>query len=175
IEDTAKVRESGQALGEFLKQQDLLSRRPPVVEALIRALYDKKGERIAARDKVAAALMNYADRAIKQRLDQGMLFGDAPAAPERLLVASEEAAGEVAELRPSVDMFGLRPQTRTEPAVRAAEQALARNPNIEVATDEGPARGRSELLGADEALDTSGKRAPDALNIAADCAGQRAA
>ena len=176
VEATAQLREKGQVLGEFLKQEDFLTQRSPAVEALMRALYDKKGERMAGRDAVAQKLMNYADRALKQRLDQGMLFGDAPQPPEQLLAAPEEAAAGEA-MRPAPDMFGLRtPQGKADAATEVARAAVAQKPNLEITDENGEAaRARSELIGADEAAQTAEERAPEALSIAANCFGQRVA
>ncbi|HEX5461878.1 MAG TPA: hypothetical protein VFX20_18080 [Steroidobacteraceae bacterium] len=180
VETVAQVREKGQALGEFLKQEDMLTRRPPVVDALMKALYDKKGERIAARDKVARTLMNYADRALKQRLDQGMLFGDAAVPPERLLTSDENTAeSPTAQPKPGSDLFGLRtPQgaTRESVATEIAHGVLEQKPNIEIVGEDGSTeRARAELMGAEAAVQTAEERAPDALSIAANCFGQRAA
>jgi hypothetical protein len=171
IEQTAQLRGAGQALSEFLKQGDFLTKRVPAVDALMRALYDKKGERLAAREKIATRLMNYADQALKQRLDQGMLFADAPLRPEQLLEEPKEVA---AAMKPSSDMFGLRtPQGRTG-AVQVADQILARTPNLEIAGNDGETnRARAELMAADTDLQTAEQRAPGAFETAANCAGQR--
>lgn len=179
VETVAQVREKGQALGEFLKQEDMLTRRPAVVDALMKALYDRKGERIGARDKVARTLMNYADRAISQRLDQGMLFGDAPVPPERLLASDESVKEEVGEPQPGADMFGLRtPQGKTPArgAAAVAAQALERNPNLEMPDETGePQRARAELMAAEQGVSDAEARAKVATDAAANCFGQRAA
>lgn len=179
IEQTARLRGAGQALAEFLKQQDFLTARAPVVDALMRALYDKKGERLAAREKIAQRLMNYADQALKQRLDQGMLFGDAPLRPEQLLAEPKEEAAT--PMRPAGDMFGLRtPQGKAKPAEGAAtavaQQVLDRTPNLEVPDENGEAaRARAELMAAEGEAQLAQERAPGAMETAANCAGQRAA
>lgn len=175
VEATARVRESGQAFGEFLKQADFLTRRLPVVETLMRALYDKKGERMAPRAAVAERLMNYFDRALKQRLDQGTLFGDTPLPPERLLEVS--GAKEAAEpMRPGADLFGLRtPQDKpVSPALRVAGDVLARSPNLELPDEAGETtRARAELMSTTDARQMTEERAPGALENVATCGAQR--
>jgi len=174
VEAVAQVRDSGQALNEFLKQEDFLTRRPPVVDTLMRALYDKKGERMAGREKVATTLMDYADRAIKQRLDQGTLFGDAPLPPDRLLETPEST--EERQLQPGADMFGLRTSQGGSAAAATAAQALEANPNLEIAGENGQAnRARAELLAADEGVVKAAERAPSAIDAAATCFGRRVA
>lgn len=181
VEAVAHVREKGQALSEFLKQEDFLSRRPAVVDALMRALYDKRGERMAGRDAVATRLMDYADRAIKQRLDQGMLFGDPPVSPERLLEA-REATDETPELKPGADMFGLRtpqgsPKASSKPSTESvARQVIERNPNMEIPDETGePQRARAELMAADDGVEKVKQRAEPAVDAAATCFSQRPA
>lgn len=173
IETTGRVRESGQALTEFLKQEDFLTRRLPIVDQLMRAMYDKSGQRLAGREKVAQTLMNYADRALKQRLDQGMLFGDRPASPEQLLTPPKEP--ERQEMRPATDMFGLR-RAPAEASEQAARQVMERTPNLEVPAANGDmVRARAEMIANAEGVENTEERAPEALSIAANCFGQRAA
>ncbi|HEY1900765.1 MAG TPA: zeta toxin family protein [Steroidobacteraceae bacterium] len=183
VETVAQVREKGQAIGEFLKQGDLLTKRAPIVDQLMKAMFDAKGERIAGREKVAQALMDYADRAQRQRLDQGSLFGESAIPPDRLLAANEPRPGEekVTPMRPAADMFGVRtaparPPRSDDAAVQSGQDVIARNPNLEMPDQNGDlVRARSELLGAEDDVKSANERVPDALSIAASCAGQRAA
>ena len=80
-------------------------------------------------------------------------------------------------MRPAPDMFGLRtPQGKADAATEVARAALAQKPNLEIADENGEAaRARAEFIGAAEAVQTTEERAPDALSIAANCSGQRAA
>jgi hypothetical protein len=191
VEESAKLRESGQSLEEHLAQTDMLTARDPVRDAILRTFYGKDGKRAAGRQKVAEALSDYVNKAAAQRLDQGSLFADAPLSPDRLLEAS--LAGRKEEVAPKVvDMFGLRtPQGKRETkapsgvtdegsgatkgqsgetGARLADLALADRPNLSITLNDGstvPAA--AAKLQADEEAARTESMAPTLLQSAADC------
>lgn len=148
IENTAQLRMRGSSLRDYLAQQDMLTQRPPIVDDLMKALYDRSGTRMAGREKIAASLTKYAGQAAKQRLDQGSLFAEAPVAPEKLVASS--AADDAESAAPRVtDMFGLRtPQTG---AVAAVKEVLAEQ-DIPVATGELDADGNPVVRSGREVM-----------------------
>jgi hypothetical protein len=121
IENTARLRDTGQSLHDFLAQQDAFTQRPPIVDDMMKMLYDKSGTRLASREKVAAKLTKYAGDASRQRLDQTSLFAEEPVAADKLVAG---AAHEAEAPKPKVtDMFGLRTKQDTG-AVPAVKQML---------------------------------------------------
>jgi hypothetical protein len=109
LEEIGKVRASGQSMNEYLAQGQLLGKRPPIVESLMRAMYNDAGSRLAGQTRIAERLSQYADDALKQRLDQHDMLGGTQATPDSLLAGRAEAP----TLRQGTDMFGLRtPQGR---------------------------------------------------------------
>lgn len=191
VEESAKLRESGQPLEEHLAQTDMLTPRDPVSDAILKTFYGKDGKRAAGRAKVAEALTDYVNKAAAQRLDQVSLFAEPPLRPEELLESS--LAGRKEEAAPKVvDMFGLRtPQgkggtkggsgatergsgaTKGQPGetgARLAEMALSDRPNMPITLSDGstvPAA--AAKLAADEDAARTEAMAPTLLQAAADC------
>ena len=162
--NTAAKFDPERALSAVLGQRDMLRQRPEIVDAFVRAMFDQSG-RLATRERIATMMMNYADRAMAQRLDQGMLFGDTPLPPERLLEIPREAAAPQA-----LDLFGAK-----TPALDVARQVMAENPNIEIADATGQVgRARADLIAAQTDLANTEQRAPSALEAAANCFARRA-
>lgn len=169
IEDVAKLRASGSSLAEHLAQADMFSPKALATKVF----YDKSGERLIARDKAAAALIQYADRAMAQRLNQGNLFGDEPASPVELL--REERAPKI------VDMFGLRNQATGEPAegaqlVAIVKAAMGDRPNMEVPDVNGDAQ-RVKALAQAIGIETAAtdEKAQPVIDAAVTCASRRGA
>ncbi len=148
IENTAKLRLTGQSLRDFLAQGDMLTKRAPIVDSLMKALYDKSGTRIAGREKIAATLQKYAGQAARQRLDQASLFAEPPVGVDELV---DSTTTEAEPQAPKVsDMFGLRtPQTNL--ATQAAKAALEVN-DIEVPTGAVDAEGNMEVRSGREMM-----------------------
>jgi hypothetical protein len=177
IETAGQVRGKGQALSEYLKQGDMLTGRAPIVDALMKALYEK--DRLAGREKVAQTLMKYADRAMKQRIDQSSLFAEDPLPPADLLEEKPGAGESKPDIKPAGDMFGLRTPQGKGPgdvSTQVAETALQKSPNMEIPDANGEMqRAGAELTGAQDATQAAEEKAPEATSIAANCFGQRSA
>lgn len=162
VEDVARLQASGQSLKEHFAQADIFNSRALATQAF----YDKAGEKLAGRDKAAAALIRYADQAMAQRLNQGNLFGDPPASPQELLANAKKP-----ETR---DMFGLRTKSgelaEGAMVVSAARSALEEKPNLELPDENGKVnRASAQLLAASEQDRTTSERAPPAIEAATDC------
>lgn len=162
VEDVARLQATGQSLKEHFAQEDIFSSRALATQAF----YDKAGEKLAGRDKAAAALIRYADQAMAQRLNQGNLFGDPPASPQELLANAKKP-----ETR---DMFGLRTKSgelaEGAMVVSAARSALEEKPNLELPDENGKVnRASAQLLAASEQDRTTSERAPPAIEAATDC------
>jgi hypothetical protein len=172
IENTAKLRSSGSSLHDFLNQSDFLTSRPPIVDSLMKALFDKNGERLAGREKVAERLTRYAGQAIRQRLDQGSLFAEQPANPEELLKGGEEPK-ESNVIKPANDMFGLRTPQAPEaaPALAIANKALDERPGMTIADETGAEVPADEALAAvDQTAANTEAKAPGLMDEVSDCA-----
>lgn len=147
IEETAKMRLTGQSLRDFLAQSDMLTARPPIVDDLMKALFDKGGTRMAGREKIAGTLTKYVGQASKQRLDQPSLFAEQPLPPEKLMASSVEedaAAPKVA------DMFG--PRTPQAPLVTSAVKDMLIDRDVPVATGATDADGNAVVRSGREVM-----------------------
>ena len=111
VEDVAKLRAKGMTLSEHLAQGDIFS---PTALAT-KAFYDESGTRLVSRERAAKALMDYADGAMAQRLNQGNLFADKPVPPMDVMRATMAPK--------TTDMFGVRqaPKVAAKAAPRPAE------------------------------------------------------
>jgi predicted kinase len=181
VEEVGKLRSKGENLNGYLKVSDMFGDRAPIVEALMRAMYDRAGTRMAGRDKVAERLMEYAHRASKELLDQHDMLGDRGVTPEALLAPKPEDA----PLKPSEDMFGLRtpqgaipePETATpkEPPSDAsntttANQALSENDQMKIPNAQGDMVPASDALGQATLDEAQAKLdAEKGFQAAADC------
>jgi len=162
VEDVARLQLTGQSLTEHFAQADLLSPKALATQAF----YDKAGERLAGRDKAAAALIRYADQAMAQRLNQGQLFGDPPASPTELLQNAKKPE--------TGDLFGLRTKSgELAPGsivVSAARSAIEERPNMELPDETGQVyRAKAALLATAEADRSTSERAAPAIEAATDC------
>lgn len=160
--------EKGYPLEAFLKQQTLFEDRKPVL--LMQAFFDKSGERLASREAMAQKLILYANRAMKQRLDQNTLFGEERATPEQMLAAGEK------EMKPGADMFGLRtPQggKAEGPKTIPVEPILADRPNLQIPDENGaPALASDAHMEAQAEEAQANKEADPMHEAAAACEAQ---
>lgn len=192
VEDVARLRATGGTLAEHLATSDMFSSKTLAT----RAFYDPTGTRLVGRDQAAAALMKYADSAMAQRLNQGSLFSDTPAAPERLLEAVQARTQDMFGLRTeqggkvkTPGKTGVMPGEKPAPAERAAseaakrdmavpdvmpervlQQAMASRPNLEIVSDSGtPMRAAAALEAANSEVEAMQERAAPAVEAAMDC------
>ncbi len=148
IENTAKLRLTGQSLRDFLAQGDMLTKRAPIVDNLMKALYDKSGTRIAGREKIAETLTKYAGQAMRQRLDQSSLFAE-PAVPVDELVNSTTTEAE--KPAPKItDMFGLK--TPQGSMVTDAAKAAIEVNDMQIPTGAVDADGNPEMRSGREVM-----------------------
>lgn len=167
VEDVARLRRTKTSLAEHLATSDMFS----PTSLVIKAFYDPTGNRVASREKAAAALERYASQAMHERTNQAALFSEAPLSPTDILQAKPAPQ--------TGDMFGLRtPQTGSapDPVVQSAQQMAVENPKLRVATGEFDANGNAvtvpvgELLAKSEADIAAAQEKAKAYEAAVGCA-----